>query len=174
MKVGIVGASGYTGVELLRLCAGHPDLEVALVTANINAGQRLADHTPSLAGAYPELFFERLDVDDPALLDGLDVVFFALPHGESQRVVPALQGRVGTVVDLAADFRLADPALYPAWYGAPHAAPELLGRFAYGIPELFRAALVGADRVAAAGCYPTAAARNRWPGSPGPSVRGGA
>jgi N-acetyl-gamma-glutamyl-phosphate reductase len=158
MKAGIVGASGYTGVELLRLCAAHPDLEVVVATANANAGARVADHTPSLAAAYRNLSFERLDLDDPVLLDGLDVVFFALPHGESQRTVPHLDGRVGAIVDLAADFRLTDPDLYPTWYGAPHLAPELLGRFVYGLPELFRESLVGADRVAAPGCYPTAAA----------------
>jgi N-acetyl-gamma-glutamyl-phosphate reductase len=154
MKVGILGASGYTGAELLRLLAGHPSLEVAVVTAHSHAGQPVAGHTPSLAAAYPGLVYEE---NDPDRLDGLDVVFCALPHGESQRVVPELGGRVGLVVDLAADFRLRDASQYPRWYGAAHGAPDLLAEAAYGLPELFRDDLVGATLVAAAGCYPTAA-----------------
>ncbi len=155
MKVGVVGASGYAGVELLRLCAAHPDLDVAVAAAGSHAGATVADHTPSLAAAYPSLTF---DVTDPAVLDGLDVVFSALPHGESQKLVPSLVGRVGAIVDLAADFRLRDPALYPEWYGEDHHAPALLDQFVYGLPELFRADLAGATLVAAPGCYPTAAA----------------
>jgi N-acetyl-gamma-glutamyl-phosphate reductase len=154
MKVGIVGASGYTGAELLRLLTGHPEFEVAVVTAHTNAGQAVGEHTPSLRAAYPGLVYEAFD---PGRFDGLDLVFCALPHGESQRLVPGLRGRVGTVVDLAADFRLRDAALYPQWYGEPHAAPELLADAVYGLPELFRAGLEGATLVAAAGCYPTAA-----------------
>jgi N-acetyl-gamma-glutamyl-phosphate reductase len=107
-----------------------------------------------LAAAYPGLLYEE---QDPDRLDGLDLVFCALPHGESQRIVPALRGRVGVVVDLAADFRLREPSLYPEWYGEEHAAPDLLAEAAYGLPELFRAQLPGARLVAAAGCYPTAA-----------------
>lgn len=155
MKVGVVGASGYAGVELLRLCAAHPDLDVAVAAAGSHAGATVADHTPSLAAAYPSLTF---DATDPAVLDGLDVVFCALPHGESQKLVPSLVGRVGAIVDLAADFRLRDPALYPTWYGEEHHAPALLDQFVYGLPELFRADLAGATLVAAPGCYPTAAA----------------
>ncbi len=155
MKVGVVGASGYTGVELLRLCAAHPCFEVAVATAATHAGQSLAGHTPSLAAAYPELAYEPFD---PGAVDGLDLVFLALPHGESQRVIPQLVDRVGTLVDLAADFRLRDRGLYPVWYGAEHSAPELLARAVYGLPELFRSELPGASLVAAAGCYPTAAA----------------
>jgi len=150
----VVGASGYTGVELLRLCAGHPELEVVVATAGTHAGQLVADHSRSLAAAYPSLVYGPTD---PTALDGLDLVFCALPHGESQRLMPELVDRVGVVVDLAADFRLRDPALYPTWYGAQHVAPELLATFAYGLPELHRAALVGATRIAAPGCYPTAA-----------------
>ncbi len=154
MKAGIVGASGYTGAELLRLLAGHPALEVAVVTAHSHAGEVVGRHTPSLAGAYPGLVYED---SDPARLDGLDVVFCALPHGESQRIVPELRGHVGLVVDLAADFRLKDASLYPRWYGGEHAAPGLLEEAAYGLPELYRDGLAGATLVAAAGCYPTAA-----------------
>jgi len=153
-RVGIVGASGYGGAELLRLCAGHPDLEVAVAAAGSHAGEAVATHTPSLAGAYPGLVYSATD---PAALDGLDVVFLALPHGQSQHLVPDLVDRVGVVVDLAADFRLHDPSLYPTWYGEDHLAPELLDSFVYGLPELHRQELVGATRIAAPGCYPTAA-----------------
>jgi N-acetyl-gamma-glutamyl-phosphate reductase len=154
MKAGIVGASGYTGAELLRLLAGHPSVEVAVVTAHAHAGQAVGAHTPSLAAAYPGLAYGETD---PALLEGLDLVFCALPHGESQRIVPELRGRVGCIVDLAADFRLKDASSYPQWYGAPHGAPELLSEAVFGLPEVSRAGLRGARLVAAAGCYPTAA-----------------
>lgn len=153
MKAGVVGASGYAGVELLRLLAAHPHIDLVVATAGGAAGQRAAAHTPSLAAAYPRLVFEATD---PASLTGLDVVFLALPHGESQRLVPQLDGPL--VVDLAADFRLKDPAAYPQWYGEAHGAPELLETFVYGLPELTRAELRGARRVAVPGCYPTAVA----------------
>src|SRR5271168_1571526 len=154
MKAGILGASGYTGSELLRLLAGHPEFEVALATAHSHAGEQVGTHTPSLAAAYPGLVYED---NDPTRFDGLDLVFCGLPHGESQRIVPELRSRVGLVVDLAADFRLKDAVLYPQWYGEEHCAPELLADAVYGLPELFRDGLAGATLVAAAGCYPTAA-----------------
>jgi len=155
VKAGVVGASGYAGVELLRLAAGHSGLDVVVATAGSNAGQSVASFTPSLAAGYPSLHYGETS---PEALDGLDVVFLALPHGESQDLVPELDRRVGAVVDLAADFRLTDPSLYPRWYGEEHRAPAYLPRFAYGLPELFRESLVGARLVAAPGCYPTAAA----------------
>jgi N-acetyl-gamma-glutamyl-phosphate reductase len=155
MKVAVVGASGYAGTELLRLCAGHPDLEVVVATGDTSAGELVGRHTPALAAAYPTLRYERADA---AALAGLDAVFLALPHGASQRLVPDLTGHVGTVVDLAADFRLKDPSLYPRWYGEEHSAPSLLADFVYGLPELFRDELRGAKLVAVPGCYPTAAA----------------
>jgi len=154
MKVGVVGASGYAGVELLRLCAGHPDLDVVVATAGAHRGEAVGEHTPSLAAAYPALTYAATE---PSGLDGLDLVFLALPHGQSQRLVPELIPRVGTLVDLAADFRLSDPSLYPLWYGEAHAAPYLLDRFVYGLPELHRDELRGARLIAAPGCYPTAA-----------------
>jgi N-acetyl-gamma-glutamyl-phosphate reductase len=153
-EVGIIGASGYTGAELLRLLAGHPELEVAHVTGDTAAGAGVADLYPALAAAYGDLRFAAYD---PADLAGLDLVFLGLPHGHSQSIVPGLRGKVGHVVDLAADFRLADAALYPQWYGAAHESPELLGDFVYGLPELTRDRLAGAELVAAPGCYPTAA-----------------
>ncbi len=154
MKVGIAGASGYTGAELLRLLSAHPTFEVGVATAHSHAGQTVGGHTPSLRAAYPGLVYEDTEV---AGLDGLDLVFCALPHGESQKLVPALRDRVGCIVDLAADFRLKDAALYPQWYGAEHGAPELLAEAVFGLPELFRSELAGATLVAAAGCYPTSA-----------------
>ncbi len=155
MRVGVAGASGYAGAELLRLCAGHPDLDVVVAGADTQAGQTVASLYPSLAAAYPSLEFSKTGAEH---LAGLDAVFLALPHGESQLLAPDLVGRVGLVVDLSADFRLHDAGAYPQWYGHDHVAPALLGEFVYGLPELFRADLTGARLVAAPGCYPTAAA----------------
>jgi N-acetyl-gamma-glutamyl-phosphate reductase len=155
IEVGIVGASGFTGAELLRLCAQHPDLQVRLATADTQAGTAVADLYPSLAAAYGDLRFTSVDPDQ---LAGLDVVFLGLPHGASQAIVPELMRKVDHVVDLAADFRLHDAGLYPRWYGEEHTAPELLGTLAYGLPELFRDEVTAADHVAVPGCYPTTAA----------------
>jgi N-acetyl-gamma-glutamyl-phosphate reductase len=155
LRVGVFGASGYAGAELLRLLAGHPHLRLALAAADTNAGTAVADQYPSLAAAYPET---DLAPTDPAAADGLDLVFLALPHGASQALVPDLSKRVGVVVDLAADFRLHQPDLYPVWYGEQHQCPELLATAVAGIPELFGEDLPGARLIAAAGCYPTAAA----------------
>ena len=153
--MGIVGASGYAGAELLRLCATHPAFEVAWATGDTSAGTPVAALYPSLAAAVPGLVYEPFDA---AMADGLDLVFLALPHGASGALVRGLRERAGVLVDLAADFRLKDPALYPTWYGEEHPAPDLLAEFAYGLPELFRDELVGATAVAAPGCYPTSAA----------------
>jgi N-acetyl-gamma-glutamyl-phosphate reductase len=155
LSVGVFGGSGYAGAELLRLLAGHPHFRLALAAAETNAGARLADLYPSLAAAYPDTV---LATADPARADGLDVVFLALPHGASQGLVPELSKRVGTIVDLAADFRLREADLYPTWYGEEHHCPELLASAVTGIPELFGEDLPGAGLIAAAGCYPTAAA----------------
>ena len=153
--VGIVGGSGYTGAELLRLLAGHPDLEVAWATADTKAGTEVGGLYPSLAATYAGLAFVPWS---PELVTGVDAVFLALPHGASQAIVPTLLEAGVAVVDLAADFRLLDASAYERWYGEAHTAPELLGRLAYGLPELNREAIAKADGVAAAGCYPTAAA----------------
>lgn len=151
-RAGIVGASGYTGAELLRLLAGHPELEVVYATADSNAGAPATALYPSLAAAYGDLAFTTFD---PAAVEGLDVVFVGLPHGESQKIVPQLLDRVGHVVDLGADFRL--PAdVYAHWYGEAHGAPELLDRFGFGMVELFRDQVAARDHVASPGCYPTA------------------
>ncbi len=156
-EVGIVGGSGYTGAELLRLAHGHPHLRVAWATGDTQAGTAVGALYPSLAAAYPTMVFDSCD---PAMAAGVDLVFLALPHGASQKLVPELLAAApGTrVVDLAADFRLKDPSAYQRWYGEAHTAPDLLPRFAYGLPELHRKDIVGATAVAAPGCYPTAAA----------------
>ncbi|HEX8803836.1 MAG TPA: N-acetyl-gamma-glutamyl-phosphate reductase [Acidimicrobiales bacterium] len=153
-SVGIIGASGFTGAELLRLCAQHPDLDVRVATGDTQAGTRVAELYPHLAAAYGDQPFEPYA---PEAVDGLDLVFLGLPHGASQAVVPEVRGRVGRIVDLGADFRLRDAALYPAWYGEEHTAPDLLDGFVYGLPELFRDEIRTADAVAAPGCYVTAA-----------------
>jgi N-acetyl-gamma-glutamyl-phosphate reductase len=153
-NIGIVGGSGFTGAELLRLCAGHPDLTVELATGDTQAGTSVASLYPSLAPAYPDLVFTEYS---PEAVRGLDLVFCGLPHGASQAIVPELRTQVKHVVDLAADFRLHDPAAYQQWYGEAHEAPELLDDFVYGLPELHRDELRSAALVAAAGCYPTAA-----------------
>jgi len=155
VSVGVIGASGFAGAELLRLCALHAELDVVLATGESQAGRAVGELYPSLAGAYPRLGFTSFDA---GAIDGLDVVFLGLPHGQAQAIVPDLIGRVGAIVDLSADFRLKDPALYPQWYGEAHAHPELLERFVYGLPELHRDEVKGAELVAAPGCYVTAAA----------------
>ncbi|HTW98599.1 MAG TPA: N-acetyl-gamma-glutamyl-phosphate reductase [Acidimicrobiales bacterium] len=154
VKAGVVGASGYLGAELLRLLAGHPSLEVAVAQADSSAGEALSSLYPGLGAAYGDLELSALD---PAMLEGCDVVFVAVPSGRSQHLVPALLGRTGHVVDLGADFRLRDAAAYPQWYGFEHACPELLAEAAYGLPELFRDEIAGARLIAAPGCYVTAA-----------------
>lgn len=154
IRVGIIGASGYTGTELLRLCSGHPQFRVDVATGESSAGRRARDMYPNLAAAYSDLVYRTYD---PADFIGLDVVFLGLPHGTSQPIVQELFAKVGVVVDLGADFRLKDPGLYPTWYGAPHLCPGLLDEFAYGLPELYRKDIIGARGVAVPGCYPTAA-----------------
>ncbi|HQF95464.1 MAG TPA: N-acetyl-gamma-glutamyl-phosphate reductase [Microthrixaceae bacterium] len=154
VKIGIIGASGFAGSEVLRLTASHPSLELAWATGDSQAGTAIADLYPSLAAAYGG---QRFVPYDTALLADVDAVFLALPHGASQALVPELVGRVRWVIDLAADFRLQEASLYDQWYGISHTAPELLPSFAYGLPELYRDQVAEAQCVAAPGCYPTAA-----------------
>ena len=150
----VVGGSGYTGAELLRLLAGHPEIDVVHVTADSNAGVAVGTLYPSLAAAYPGLEYAPYAAGD---LGRVDVAFVALPHGESQTIAGEVGERVSHIVDLGADFRL--PAtVYEQWYGRPHTAPDLLGHFAFGLPELFPDLLGRRSHVAAPGCYPTAAA----------------
>jgi len=153
-RAAVAGGSGYAGAELLRLLSAHPEIEVVHITADSNIGARVADLYPSLGVAYPELWHHPFD---PVDFDGLDVAFLALPHGQSQLAAGALLDRVGHVVDIGADFRL-PAATYEQWYGEAHQAPELLSRFAFGLPELFRDDISAHQHVANPGCYPTAAA----------------
>lgn len=152
VNVGILGASGFAGAELLRLAAGHPDYAVVFGSGDSQAGTPVAELYPSLAAAYPHLVLEPWE----SVPSGLDIVFLALPHSSSQTVVPKLDA--AHIIDLGADFRLRDPALYPGWYGYEHSAPDLIGEFACGLPELFRQEIRGARSVAVPGCYVTTAA----------------
>ncbi len=154
IRIAILGASGFVGGELLRLLAGHPGMAATRLFGASKAGQALGDVHPHVAPAYPNAVVESYSL---AALDDVDLVFAALPHGESQAVAAEILGAGKRFVDLGADFRLSDPANYATWYGEPHRAPDLLGRFVYGIPELNREQIRGAKAVAAAGCYPTAA-----------------
>lgn len=179
---GVVGAAGYAGVELVRLLLAHPDFELRAITSNADAGQALASVYPAFAGVSGLVFTAH---DDPAL-SACDVVFLAVPHTAALAVVPQLLASGVTVVDLSADYRLDDPAVYERWYGVAHTSPELLAARAFGLPELFaedlarlsaRHAAGDAVLVACAGCFPTAtslaaapAMRAGWVASEGPVV----
>jgi N-acetyl-gamma-glutamyl-phosphate reductase len=152
IKIGVVGGTGYTGSELLRLLAGHPHAELAAVTSRADAGTPVAEMFPHLRGAV-ELAFAA---PDEAPLDACDLVFFATPNGTAMHQAGALLAAGVRVIDLAADFRLDDAALWEHWYGMQHAAPELLADAVYGLPEVHREAIRGARLVANPGCYPTA------------------
>lgn len=152
LKVGIVGATGYTGVELLRLLAGHPQAEVVAVTSRGEAGVALADYFPSLRDVYPGLVFRHPDEAD---LAACDVVFFATPNGVAMKEAPALLAAGVRVVDLSADFRIRDLAVWQQWYGMEHASPAWAAQAVYGLSEMNREAVAGAPLVANPGCYPT-------------------
>lgn len=152
MKVGIVGGTGYTGVELLRLLAPHPDVEVSVITSRSEKGVPVADMFPNLRG-HIALAFSEPDMEQ---LAACDLVFFATPNGTAMKMVPGLLERGCRIIDLAADFRIKDIALWEQWYGMTHACPELVDEAVYGLPELNRDAIRGARLVANPGCYPTA------------------
>ena len=154
VRVGIIGASGYTGAELLRLCAQHPEVEVVCATGDSQAGTLASVLYPSLAAVYPNLVFEEFSADRFA---GLDAVFLGVPHEAALEIAPQLVGKVGVVIDLSAAYRLKDSSLYPTWYGFDHTQHELLAQAVYGLPELYRSQLVGAKLIATPGCYVTAA-----------------
>jgi N-acetyl-gamma-glutamyl-phosphate reductase len=152
LKVGIVGATGYTGVELLRLLVGHEQVDIHVVTSNTEKDEYVVNVFPSLSG-YLDLKFS--DHDSPEL-EECDVVFFATPHATSMYKIPELLNEGVKIVDLSADFRLQDAEEWEHWYGVKHAAPELLKRAVYGLPEINRQQMAKADLVASPGCYPTA------------------
>jgi N-acetyl-gamma-glutamyl-phosphate reductase len=154
IRAAILGASGYVGGELMRLIAHHSAMDVGVAFGASNAGQPVAAVHPHLAIAYPDKSFAAWD---PALLKGCDLIFAALPHGETQRLADDIIAPGIPFVDLGADFRLESAAEFERWYGEPHARPELLGKFTYGLPEFFRDQIKGSKLVAAPGCYPTAA-----------------
>jgi len=154
IRVALLGASGFVGGELLRLCAAHPHLHLVQLFGDSHAGSSVAAVHPHLALAYPEL---RLKQFDPVELRDVDLVFASLPHGVTQTIAPHVIDRGLRFVDLGADFRLSDPDAYERWYGEAHRAPALLSEFSYGIPETNREAIRVSRNVAAAGCYPTAA-----------------
>ena len=157
-KLAIIGASGFTGAELLRLCAAHPNFEVVIATGESQAGKPIADLYPSLASAYGGMTFApHNDKLISAIEESVDLVLMGLPHGHAQTLVPQLRGKVKHIIDLSADFRFDDPSVYPKWYGETHQAPDLLSEFVFGLPELFRDRLPGAELTAVAGCYVTTA-----------------
>lgn len=153
IRTAIFGASGYAGGELLRLLTAHPELRPVKLYGGSKAGLALGAVHPHLAAAYPDATIECFEGD----LDGIDLVFAGLPHGKSQEIAPTIIEAGIPFVDLGADFRLNDAGAYERWYGHAHQAPDLLGSFVYGIPELNRETIRGAKAVAAAGCYATAA-----------------
>jgi N-acetyl-gamma-glutamyl-phosphate reductase len=152
IKVGIVGGTGYTGVELLRLLAQHPEVELAAITSRGEAGTAVADMFPSLRGRVSLQFSDPKD----APLGRCDVVFFATPNGVAMQQTRALLDAGVRVIDLAADFRIKDIAVWEKWYGMAHAAPDLVAEAVYGLPEVNREAIRTARLVANPGCYPTA------------------
>ncbi len=152
VKIGIVGGTGYTGVELLRILAMHPQAEVRAITSRGDAGTRVVDMFASLRGHYDGLVFTAPDATD---LKSCDVVFFATPHGVAMAQARGLVDAGVKIIDLAADFRLRDPAVFEKWYKMPHTCPDLLAESVYGLPEFHREAIRKARIVGNPGCYPT-------------------
>lgn len=151
-RVGIVGGTGYTGAELMRLLTAHPETELVCITSRKLAGQAVTDSFPSLRG-YIDLAFEA---PDASRLHRCDVVFFATPHGTAMQEAPALLEAGVKVVDLSADFRLRDAEVFSQWYGMEHTAKTWLAKAAYGVPETQREAIRNSALTANPGCYPTA------------------
>jgi len=152
IKVGIVGGTGYTGVELLRLLAQHPDCELAAITSRKEAGTGVAEMFPNLRGKISLKFVEP----DKAGLKSCDLVFFATPNGVAMEQARALVDGGVRIIDIAADFRIKDVAVWEKWYGVKHACPELVAEAVYGLPEVNRERIREARVVANPGCYPTA------------------
>uniref|UniRef100_Q31IS9 N-acetyl-gamma-glutamyl-phosphate reductase n=1 Tax=Hydrogenovibrio crunogenus (strain DSM 25203 / XCL-2) TaxID=317025 RepID=Q31IS9_HYDCU len=152
VKIGIVGGTGYTGVELLRILASHPYAEVIAITSRSESGLKVADLFPNLRGHYDNLAFSEPSVD---VLNRCDIVFFATPHGVAMEMAPDLVNAGVKVIDLAADFRIEDMSTWTQWYGLEHSCPGIMDQVAYGLPELFRDEIKQAKVIANPGCYPT-------------------
>lgn len=152
IKVGIVGATGYTGSELLRLLVLHPEVEVRAVSSRADAGKAVSAMFPNLRG-YLDLDFSLPTIDN---LSGCDLIFFATPHGVAQAMMKDFAAANIAVIDLSADFRLQDIQVWESWYQQPHACPELVAEAVYGLPEVNRDQIKQADLIACPGCYPTA------------------
>ena len=159
VRIGIVGGTGYTGVELLRLLAAHPQAQVDVITSRAEEGMPVADMFPNLRGHY-DLRFSAPDFNQ---LNQLDVVFFATPHGVAQAMMPQFMASKTRVIDLSADFRIRDVALWERWYGQPHGCPELVAQAVYGLPEVNRAQIKTAKLIACPGCYPTSVQLGFYP-----------
>lgn len=154
LRAAVVGASGFTGAELLRIIDGHPNLSLESATADASVGAAIADMHPALGLAHRGKVFTEVDIDS---LADMDAVFLCLPHEASLELVPSLIDRAGCVIDLSAAFRLRDTGAYPTYYGFEHTHPELVERAVYGLPEIHRDELRGARLIATPGCYVTAA-----------------
>lgn len=152
LQVGIIGGTGYTGAELVRLLHSHPAAHLACISSRAHAGTRVTDMFPSLRG-FCDLAFV---MPDDEALGRCDVVFFATPHGVAMQAAPELLDAGVRVIDLSADFRLRDVEVFERWYGLPHAAPDWLARAAYGLSERYAAEIAQASLIANPGCYPTA------------------
>jgi len=159
IKVGLVGGTGYTGIELLRLLVAHPRVELTVITSRSEAGKAVSSFFPSLRGCIDQAYV----LPDIDVLAGCDVVFYATPNGTAMQQVPALLERGVRVIDLASDFRLKDEAEWNQWYGMAHACPELLKEAVYGMPEVNRESIKKARLVANPGCYPTAVQLGLFP-----------
>jgi N-acetyl-gamma-glutamyl-phosphate/LysW-gamma-L-alpha-aminoadipyl-6-phosphate reductase len=150
LNVSIIGGSGYGGGELLRLLLGHPQVQVQQVTSRAHLGEFVYQVHPNLRKRT------MLKFCDPAQVEPADILFLALPHGQVQTQIDHYAELAPKIIDLSADFRLKDPALYEKWYGQPHAAPQWLDKFVYGLPEIHRAEIAGASYISGVGCNATA------------------
>lgn len=161
IKVGIIGASGYTGGELIRLLAGHPGARVSAITSRTHAGKRLEEVFGVFAGWDGPVFGGS---DSPEAVEECDVVFLAVPHGVAMELAPALLARGQKVIDLGADFRFRDPQVFETWYKHSHAQPEMTrAEAAYGLPELYRSKIASARVIGNPGCYPTSIILGSYP-----------
>ena len=151
IDVGIVGGTGYTGVELLRLLVNHPEVNIKVVTSRSDAGVNVSDVYQNLRG-HVDVTFSEPEITTLAMCD---LVFFATPHNVAMNLVPELLAAGARIVDLSADYRIRDPELWSSWYGEPHVSPELLSEAVYGLPEVNRDKIASANLVACPGCYPT-------------------